>query len=124
MRMTMTRLLPFLLVAGLAVAEDAWETMPDGSQGQVTEFRGIGDVAIKAYVRKPAGPGPFPVVILGHGGRPSPQATLGMGRSQQSPTEDFIKAGWAVYSIDYRPSEQIAIVPIEYEDTVEAVKTL
>jgi dipeptidyl aminopeptidase/acylaminoacyl peptidase len=45
-----------------------------------------------------------------------------MGRSQKAPTATFLKEGWAVYSIDYRPSEQIAIVPIEYEDTVEAVK--
>src|SRR5579864_5502344 len=116
------KFLPFLLLAGLAAADDAWETLPDGSQGQKTEFRGAGDLGILAYVRKPAGPGPFPVVILGHGGRPSPQATLGLGRSQQSPTEDFIKAGWAVYSIDYRPSEQIAIVPLDYDDAVEAVK--
>jgi dipeptidyl aminopeptidase/acylaminoacyl peptidase len=45
-----------------------------------------------------------------------------MGRSSKSPTEDFIQAGWAIYSIDYRPSEKIAIYPIEFEDTVEAVK--
>jgi len=122
--MRIARLLPLLLLAGLAAAEDAWETLPDGSLGQVTEFHGVGGIAIPAYARKPAGPGPFPVVILAHGGVFGKPQTLGMGRSQKGPTQDFVQAGWAVYSIDYRPSEKIAIVPIEVDDTVEAVKTL
>ncbi len=49
---------------------------------------------------------------------------MGLGRSMQSPVEDFINAGWAVYSIDYRPSEKIAIVTIEFDDSVEAVKAV
>src|SRR5262249_43826743 len=47
-----------------------------------------------------------------------------LGRSMRSPTVDFIKEGWAVYAIDYRPAEQIAIVPIETDDTIEAIKTV
>src|SRR5574337_263800 len=35
-----------------------------------------------------------------------------------------VQAGWVVYSVDYRPSERIAIEPIEFDDTVEAVKTV
>jgi endo-1,4-beta-xylanase len=120
-----------LLLAGLAgglpaaaTAADEWESFPDGSTGQVTEFQGVGGVAIPAYIRKPSGAGPFPVVVLLHGGRYGKAPTYAMGRSTQSPTADFIKAGWAVYSIDYRPFEQISIEPIETDDSIEAVKTV
>jgi hypothetical protein len=45
-----------------------------------------------------------------------------MGRVVKSPTEYFIKAvGW--YTPPTRPAEKIAVVPIEFDDTVEAVKT-
>ena len=80
--------------------------------------------AIPAYVRKPAGPGPFPVVVLAYGGRYGKAPTMGLGRSPKGPTADFIKTGWAVYSIDYRPAEGITLAPIEYDDTVEAVKAV
>jgi dipeptidyl aminopeptidase/acylaminoacyl peptidase len=123
----LTRNLCFLLLAGVVCAapppDDAWEKLPDGSLGQETEFHGAGGTAIPAYIRKPAGPGPFPVVVLAHGGRYGKAPTMGMGRSPKGPTADFIKTGWAVYSIDYRPSEGITLTPIEYEDTVEAIKT-
>jgi dipeptidyl aminopeptidase/acylaminoacyl peptidase len=106
------------------VPKDNWERFPDGSLGQVREFRGVGGLAIPAYVRKPNGPGPFPVVVLAHGGRYGTAPTYAMGRSQNSPTADFIQAGWAVYSIDYRPAAKISIEPIEIDDPVEAVKAL
>ena len=107
-----------------AVLGGEWEPLPDGSLGQVTAFQGVGGVAIPAYIRKPAGPGPFPVVMLLHGGRYGEAATYGMGRSMRSPTAEIIQAGWAVFSIDYRPTEKIAIEPVEFDDTVEAVKAL
>ena len=110
--------------AGDAALSGRWEELSDGSLGQETEFRGVGDVAIPAYVRKPKGDGPFPVIVLLHGGRYGKAATMGLGRSTQSPVGDFIQAGWVVYSIDYRPSEKIAIVPIEFDDSVEAVKAV
>ena len=108
--------------AAATPADGEWEKFADGSTGQETEYHGVGGVSIPAYVRKPKGDGPFPVVVLLHGGRYGKGATVGLGRSMQSPTADFIKAGWAIYSIDYRPSEKIAIVPIEFDDSVEAVK--
>jgi dipeptidyl aminopeptidase/acylaminoacyl peptidase len=118
-------MLCFFFAVGLAAAAPAdWEKLPDGSSGQETEFQGVGGIAIPAYVRKPAGDGPFPVVILAHGGRYGKGPTMGMGRSAKGPTADFIKAGWAVYSIDYRPAETISLPPIEYDDTVEAVKAV
>jgi endo-1,4-beta-xylanase len=108
----------------MAAAAGDWEQFPDGSSGQVAEFRGVGGIAIPAYIRKPSGPGPFPVVLLLHGGRHGKEPTYALGRSMRAPTADFIKDGWAVYSIDYRPAEQIAIVPIETDDTIEAIKTV
>jgi dipeptidyl aminopeptidase/acylaminoacyl peptidase len=101
---------------------DNWEHFPDGSTGRPDEFHGKDGTAIAAYIRKPAGAGPFPAIVLGHGGRDAKAATEGMGRSSKSPTEDFIEAGWAIYSIDYRHAEKIGIYPVEYEDSVEAVK--
>jgi dipeptidyl aminopeptidase/acylaminoacyl peptidase len=58
-----------------------------------------------------------------HGGGRSADATYGLGRSQQSPTEDFIKEGWAVYSIDYRPTARM-MEEIEIDDAIEAVKAV
>src|SRR5215472_7090412 len=119
------RLLAVFLLAGLvnAAPEGEWEQFPDGSSGQVTEFQGVGGVGIPAYVRKPAGPGPFPAIVLMHGGKYGKAATVGMGRVVKSPTEYFLKQNWVVYAADYRPAEKIAVVPIEFDDTVEAVKT-
>jgi len=128
MSMSVKDLFAVLLLAGFAGAapapEENWERFPDGSMGQAAEFRGVGGIAIPAYIRKPNGPGPFPAVVLLHGGRYGKAATEAMGRSMKSPVEDFIQAGWAVYSIDYRPFEKISIEPVEFDDSVEAVKTV
>lgn len=110
------------LLSGLAAAaEPEWEGLPDGSLGQKTEFTGTEGIKIPAYARKPAGDGPFPVVLMIHGGGRSEQATYGLGRSAQPPTADFIKAGWAIYSIDYRPTTRM-MEEVEIEDGIEAVK--
>jgi enterochelin esterase-like enzyme/dienelactone hydrolase len=97
---------------------------PDGSMGRPLPFKGADGTMIEAYFRKPQGPGPFPVIVMLHGGRPHPGAADAMGRATRPPMEDFIKAGWAVYSVGYRPSEKIAIVPIEFDDTVDAIRQL
>jgi endo-1,4-beta-xylanase len=101
-----------------------WEKLPDGSAGTKTSFHGVGDIVIPAYIRKPPGRGPFPVVVLLHGGKFSEQATFGLGRSAKSPVQDFIQAGWAVYAIDYRPQKTIVIDPTENEDCVLAIKAV
>jgi dipeptidyl aminopeptidase/acylaminoacyl peptidase len=106
-----------------ARTDGAWEKLADGSSGQVTEFEGVGGVKVPAYIRKPAGDGPFPAIVMLHGGRYGKEATVGLGRSVRSPVADFVKQSWAVYSIDYRPSDKM-LLPIEIEDSVLAVKAL
>jgi dipeptidyl-peptidase-4 len=100
--------------------EDGWEKLPDGTLGRETEFHGVDDVAIPAYVRKPAGPGRFPVIVWMHGGKDSKQVTVNMGRGQGLPLQEFVKQGWVIYSADYRPGG--AFTKVDYEDTVLAVK--
>ena len=77
---------------------------------------------IAAYIRKPEGQGPFPVVVMIHGGGESKQGTHGLGRMMAAPTASFIAEGWAVYSIDFRPKSSFD--PIEWEDTIRAVETV
>lgn len=117
------------LLASLAAAAptrsatgQGWETFADGSTGHVTVFSGDGGTTIPAYFRKPSGAGPFPVVIMLHGGGYGAAATYGLGRSLRSPTEDYIKEGWAVYAADFRPGQGTKLPPIEIDDTVAAVK--
>jgi dipeptidyl aminopeptidase/acylaminoacyl peptidase len=100
--------------------DDGWEKLPDGTLGRSTEFLGVGDLPIPAYVRKPAGPGPFPVIVWMHGGKESKEATIRMGRSDGLPFREFVKQGWVLYSADYRPNG--AFTKVDYEDTVNAVK--
>lgn len=64
------------VVAAAPAADENWEQLPDGSMGREAEFRGVDGVAIAAYIRKPAGPGPFPVIVWMHGGKDSRQATI------------------------------------------------
>src|SRR3954451_1768308 len=62
--------------------DGGWERLADGSLGGITEFRGAGGVAaIPAYLRRPAGPGPFPVVVMLHGGPHGKDVTVATGRS-------------------------------------------
>jgi dipeptidyl aminopeptidase/acylaminoacyl peptidase len=111
-------------VSGIDAADDDWEHFADGSLGQQTEFRGAGGLVIPAYIRKPKGDGPFPVVVMLHGGRYHKGASAGMGRSTKAPVADFLQKGWAVYCTDYRPNDKISIEPIETEDTIAALKAV
>ncbi|MCX7016976.1 MAG: alpha/beta hydrolase-fold protein [Candidatus Sumerlaeota bacterium] len=107
-------------------AEGPWESLPDGSTGRIADFLGADGTPIAAYVRKPAGAGPFPVVVLLHGGNDSREGTYGMGRSAKSPTQDFVAAGFAVYAIDFRPKASMPADAGEgahliQEDTIAAI---
>ena len=109
-------------IASLGDEDQAWEQFPDGSVGRTTEFRGTNETLIAAFVRKPKGQGPFPAVVMIHGGGQSKQGTYALGRMTGAPTANFIAEGWAVYSIDFRPKS--AFDPIEWEDTVRAVEAV
>jgi dipeptidyl aminopeptidase/acylaminoacyl peptidase len=139
----------FLLAAGMLAAgggatraaEEPWEKLPNGIEGQVADFEGAGGVKIAGYVRKPAGPGPFPIVIVLHGGGPTARpvtaddaearaqkmadealrASQALGRASNPPIPDFLAEGWAVYSIDFRPNPRYMIDSLEFEDTVVAL---
>jgi dipeptidyl aminopeptidase/acylaminoacyl peptidase len=122
-------------------AEEPWEQLPNGILGQLAVFEGVGGVKIAGYVRKPAGTGPFPIVIILHGGGPTARpvsaeneearakllgdeavrASKVLGRASNPPIPDFLAQGWAVYSIDYRPNPRYTLDPLEWEDTVVAV---
>ena len=99
----------------------AWDAFPDGSSGRIEPFHGDDGTEIPAYIRKPAGEGPFPVVVLLHGGGASPD---GFGAYVQAhltyPTSKFIGQGWAVYAIEFRPDS--SLLPVEWKDTIAAIE--
>jgi dipeptidyl aminopeptidase/acylaminoacyl peptidase len=128
--------LPFKLTVGLllvvsrtllAAPTESWEKFSDGSLGRTTDFHGVGGADIAAYIRKPAGDGPFPVVLYLHGGGPSVENTYRFGRSTNGVVEEYLALGWAVYAIDFRtngPGRAGPMDPNEYEDTVDGIKAL
>jgi len=108
------------------------ENLPDGSIGRVSEYRGCEGTFIAAYLRKPKGPGPFPMVVVLHGGGVSPKGTFSMGRENPL-TCAFVATGWSVLSIDFRetavplaqPGGAItfpALSPIEWHDAIAATE--
>jgi dipeptidyl aminopeptidase/acylaminoacyl peptidase len=108
------------------------EKLPDGSVGRVSEYRGCEGSYIAAYMRRPGGKGPFPAVVLLHGGGVSPKGTYGMGRANPL-TAAFVATGWAVLSIDFRQTAVPlarsggaipfpALSPIEWHDAMAAVE--
>ena len=110
------------------------ESFPDGSTGRISEFPGSEGTMLSAYLRKPKGAGPFPVVVILHGGAQGKDATYGMARTKP-PAVEFVAAGWAVVTIDYRPTAVPlrfpggAIVfpphpPIELNDTLAAIEAV
>jgi len=122
-------------------ADEQWDKLPNGILGRLAVFDGIGGVKIAGYVLKPAGAGPFPIVIVLHGGSPTARAKSAeteakrakmvadeavragnvLGRASNPPIPDFLAQGWAVYSIDYRTNPRHTLDPLEWEDTAVAV---
>jgi dienelactone hydrolase len=103
-------------------AEGEWERLADGSLGAVTEFPGAGGVVIPAYLREPTRPGPFPVVVLLHGGAYGKETTWSLGRSSP-PAGEFARAGWVVFAIDYR-TDSSPPPSVVLQDSIEAVNTV
>ena len=98
------------------------EKLPDGSTGRIVEFRGSDGTYIPAYMRRPDGPGPFPVVVILHGGAAHKEVTCSIGRAAIPPAASFVAAGWAVFSIDFRPSA--AMQSIEWDDAMAAIEAV
>lgn len=112
--------------------DSATDDLPDGSTGRISEYRGCDGTFIAAYLRRPKGAGPFPVVVVLHGGGVSPRGTYSMGRSNPLTTA-FTAAGWAVLAIDFRqtavplsrPGGAVTappLPPIEWHDAMAAVE--
>jgi len=124
-----------------SAADDEWESLANGIQGQRAEFDGVGGIRVAGYVRKPSGPGPFPLVVFIHGGAPTAKpvqastdeeltklraaeatrASNQLGRSNHPPLPDFLAQGWAVYSVDFRPNPRYTLDPLEWDDTLIAI---
>ena len=126
----------------VAEGQVPWEELPNGVQGRLAMFDGVGGAKIAGFVRKPAGAGPFPLVIVLHGGGPTAKAVNAataeerakktaeeaerasrvLGKASNPPIPDFLAKGWAVYSIDYRTNPRYMLDPLEWDDTIIAVK--
>jgi dipeptidyl aminopeptidase/acylaminoacyl peptidase len=135
--------LAFLLVVSPAafLVADEWETLPNDILGHRADFEGVGGVRIAGYVRRPAGVGPFPLVVLLHGGAPTAKpiqaagdkelanpraeeakrASNILGRAVHPPIPEFLAQGWAVYYVDFRPNPRYMIDPLEWDDTLLAI---
>ncbi len=68
------------------------------AEKQTYVYKTVGDCKIEADVYRPAGEGPFPAILMLHGG------ALIMGNRNVNPKEvdGYLDAGYAVVSIDYR----------------------
>jgi dipeptidyl aminopeptidase/acylaminoacyl peptidase len=83
------------------------------------EFRAPDGTLIPAYLRRPNATGPFPVVVLLHGGAANQEVTYSLGRAAIPPVASFAAAGWAVLSIDFRT--KAAQRSIEWDDALAAI---
>lgn len=128
-------LVAFLFSLSARAAEEAWEALPDGTQGRIANFAGADGAKIAGYVRKPAGPGPFPLIVVLHGGAPTAKpvaddaaaaeaarAAKVLGHSSHPPLPELLAQGWAVYTIDYRTHPRYTLDPLEWDDTMTAIR--
>src|SRR5690242_17384288 len=115
------RLRSLVFLAATALSAQTWEKLPDGSSGQVMDVPVGGNVSLAAYVRKPDGPGPFPLVVIIHGGGPSKETTYELGRRMKEPTANLVAAGWAIVCLDFRPNPRTTLDPSDLDDAMAAI---
>ena len=97
------------------------ENLADGSTGRIAEFRGCDGTFVPAYMRRPKGPGPHPIVLVQHGGPPSETATYSMGRTGP-PTLAFVQARWAVLATDFRHLQLSGGGVLEWHDALASIE--
>ena len=97
------------------------EDFPDGSVGRISESRGCDGTFIPAYVRRPKGVGPFPLVLVQHGGAASEEVTYNTAR-KSPPAQAFIDAGWAVMATDFRHKTLPGGGVIEWHDALASIE--
>jgi dipeptidyl aminopeptidase/acylaminoacyl peptidase len=97
------------------------ETLPDGSTGRISEFRGCDGAFLPAYLRLPKKPAPHPIVLVQHGGPPSEEATYSTGRTSP-PVQAFLEAGWAVLATDFRHLKLPGGGVLEWHDALASIE--
>lgn len=91
----------------------AFRSFPDGSQGRDVLVRSRDGLFIYGHLRKLIGDGPFPGVILVHGGLGgSARGTRGLVETPVA--RALLREGYALLSIDYRGGDWLT----EYQDVV------
>ena len=91
-------------------------TLDDGSEAFETLIRANDGLFVYGFIRKPAGPGPFPGVIMIHGGLGGSLAGTRSTVLTGTPAQLLIKHGYALLGTDYRAHDWTA----EYQDVVAA----
>jgi acetyl esterase/lipase len=95
-------------------------SLPAVAAGKQTYiYKIVGDCKIEADVHRPVGDGPFPSILMLHGG------ALIMGNRHVNPRnlDPYLAAGYAVVSIDYRLAPETKADGI-FEDLRDAWKWL
>ena len=96
----------------------AIRTLEDGSKTFDTLIRSQTGLLIYGCVRKPTGQGPFPGVILVHGGLGGNLGGTRNSALNSTPANLLVRHGYAILSTDYRALDWINA----YQDVESAVK--
>ena len=88
---------------------------------ETVTFKQVDELAMKADVALPAGPGPYPTIVFVHGG-----ALIMGGREWIDPAhrDAYLGDGFAVVSIDYRlaPESRLEAIVSDLDDAVAWVR--
>ncbi len=116
-----------LLLCGNVPAQQARQNQPvkfdfsprkldDGSEVLETLIRARDGLFVYGFIRKPVGPGPFPGVIMIHGGLGGNLAGTRNTVLKGTPAQLLVEHGYALLGTDYRAGDWVA----EYRDVVAA----
>ena len=124
--------LSIVIAVGLSLGSNAWaqqarqnpaakfdfspRKLDDGSEVSDALIRARDGLFVYGFIRKPAGPGPFPGVIMIHGGLGGNLAGTRNTVLKGTPAQPLIEHGYVLLGTDYRAHDWIA----EYQDVVAA----